>query len=324
MISVIIVNWNTREHLRRCLQSIFENPANGPLEVIVVDNASSDGSQEMVKSLFPSVRLVCSDCNAGFARGNNIGFQHAQGNYLFILNPDTLVLPNCLDRLRAFLETHPEAGVVGPWIRNPACNDTFTDGWNNRFGRIRIPISLGVLFLSSAAPMHPVEVDWVLNAASFFRRRDVGRDYIMDETFFIGTEEIEFCCYWMRRKGLRSFLLPDAQIIHFVGQSYIGRLDRTVRLHGLAQAGIYFRRAQLYGPVWARLDSLVGLADHLALLAMVGIKNLFRPAPERVAAVAVYRALLRDNARLALMGSRESERIDREFRKWISQSGTGT
>jgi len=112
MLSVLIVNWNTRELLRACLESLRRNPSAEPMETIVVDNASSDGSAEMVREAFPEVVLVASPVNTGYAKGNNLAFTAAQGDFLLTLNPDTEVQPGTLDTALATLREYPKAGAV--------------------------------------------------------------------------------------------------------------------------------------------------------------------------------------------------------------------
>ena len=112
-LSICIVNWNTRELLRACLQSIYRYPPDALFEVIVVDNASSDGSADMVQAEFPQAVLIANTENLGYARGNNQAIQQAQGEYLLLLNPDTEVFPDTLNCALAFLAAHSEAGAIG-------------------------------------------------------------------------------------------------------------------------------------------------------------------------------------------------------------------
>lgn len=116
-ISALIVNWNTREDLRRCLASLVAQPS--PMEVVVVDNASADGSAEMVRRDFPDVTLLAMDRNLGYAAGNNLAAESAAGEWLFFLNPDTVIPPGAPVALAAFLEDHPRAGLVAPRLRSP-------------------------------------------------------------------------------------------------------------------------------------------------------------------------------------------------------------
>lgn len=113
MLSVLIVNWNTATHLRNCLQSLRDHAPEEPLETIVVDNASSDGSAQMVRSEFPEVRLIASPTNTGYAQGNNLAFAVAQGEWLLTLNPDTQFEDDSLDRALERLRQDPKAGCLG-------------------------------------------------------------------------------------------------------------------------------------------------------------------------------------------------------------------
>jgi GT2 family glycosyltransferase len=117
-LSLIIPTYNARELLAGCLQSIYQNPPSEPYEIIVVDDASVDGTSEMVRKRFPEVRLLRNEINQHYARSNNRAIRHARGQYLDLLNNDTIVLPEAFDRMLAFLRSHPEAGAVGSRLLN--------------------------------------------------------------------------------------------------------------------------------------------------------------------------------------------------------------
>jgi GT2 family glycosyltransferase len=122
-LSIIIVNWNVYELLRRCLLSLSRGDSQGALastaEVVVVDCASSDGSVEMVRREFPWVQLIASDENLGYARGNNLGMTRATGRHLMILNPDTEIMDDALATMVRYLDEHPAVGALGPGLRYP-------------------------------------------------------------------------------------------------------------------------------------------------------------------------------------------------------------
>ncbi|MEO5740632.1 MAG: glycosyltransferase, partial [Vicinamibacterales bacterium] len=118
VISVIIASYNTRELLSRCLASIYRVPPARACEVFVIDDASSDGSPEMVRERFPQVRLIVNRENRGYAYSNNLGIAKSQGRFVYLLNSDTEVSPAALDHLAGFLETHPDAGAVGSALYN--------------------------------------------------------------------------------------------------------------------------------------------------------------------------------------------------------------
>ena len=112
-ISIVIVNWRTRDSLRECLRSVQSQDGVPPIQIIVVDNASEDGSTEMVATEFPQVQLVCNPQNRGFAAACNQGIHLAEGRFILLLNPDTVVPPQTLAKLLAFAETRPDSAVIG-------------------------------------------------------------------------------------------------------------------------------------------------------------------------------------------------------------------
>lgn len=115
-VSVVIVSWNAKKYLEQCLQSILSCPDAADAEIIVVDNASSDGSTELVKKTFPRVKLICNSNNLGFAKANNIGINHSQGQYLFLINSDVVVYPKCFSSLTRYIESQPQIAVLWPRI----------------------------------------------------------------------------------------------------------------------------------------------------------------------------------------------------------------
>ncbi len=117
-VSVVIVNWNTRRLLLDCIQSILSETAERKVEIIVVDNDSHDGSTEAVEREFPSSRVIRNSCNAGFAAANNLGIAASSGRYVCLVNSDVNLLEGCLDRICAYMDQHPETGMIGPRILN--------------------------------------------------------------------------------------------------------------------------------------------------------------------------------------------------------------
>src|SRR5579864_1385073 len=135
-ISVVIVGWNAKHYLQLCLDSLLSTPPRRSMEIIVVDNASADGTAEMIKEKFPRVKLIRSEQNLGFSKGNNVGIRQCQGRYIALVNPDVIVFPGCLDALADFLDQNPKVGNVGPRVYNPdmtmqsTCR-RFPTLWNN-------------------------------------------------------------------------------------------------------------------------------------------------------------------------------------------------
>ena len=228
-VSVIIVNWNTEGLLRDCLNSIYEQAGEVDYEVIVVDNASTDGSAEMVRHDFPDVVLIENRDNRGFAAANNQGIAMAQGRYILLLNTDTIVLDYAIDKAVSFADAHPEAAVVGCRVLNP--NRTLQTTC------FMFPSILNMLLSSSYLyklfPKSKLfgrermawwdrndtrEVDVVTGCFMMVRREAIDKVGVMDERFFMYGEETDWC-YRFKQAGWKVFFTPCAEIIHLGGQS---------------------------------------------------------------------------------------------------------
>ncbi|MFA0782915.1 MAG: hypothetical protein YYHSYBAR_001306 [Candidatus Fervidibacter sacchari] len=231
IVSVIIVNWNTREHLRRCLQSLTQRstPCTLHLEIIVVDNASVDGSAEMVRCEFPHVRLIANDRNLGYAAANNQGAKIARGRYLLLLNPDTIVPNEAVVRLVEFAEFHPDAGIVAPKLVYP-------DGSLQPSVR-SFPTPMALLFsalgLDRVFPQSRIfgryrmtwfrydqvaEVDQPMASALLVRKNAWEQIGGMDETMPIFFNDVDFC-WRLKKAGWRIYFFPNATVIHHHGAS---------------------------------------------------------------------------------------------------------
>ena len=135
-ISVVIVGWNAKHYLELCLDSLADSATCRSMEIIVVDNASTDGSAEMIAAQFPAVKVIRSEENLGYPRGCNVGIRESQGHYIALVNPDVQALPGCLDSLADFLDENPKVGTVGPRVFNPDMTQQstcrrFPTLWNN-------------------------------------------------------------------------------------------------------------------------------------------------------------------------------------------------
>ena len=267
-LSIIIVSWNVRELLRGCLRSISRDQRSGirgqgqaapaltpdacllTPEIIVIDNASSDGSAAMVLAEFPQVRLIANADNRGFTSGNNQGIAVAQGRYVFFLNPDTVVMGDALATMVGTMEEHPDVGVVGPQLR-------YGDG-SLQSSRRRFPTFGSALFESTPLAWHwpdnpwarryrmedqvagirsqkaggrgqdevaadsldstGEEVDWLVGAALLTRRIVLDQVGVFDEGYFMYSEELDWCRR-VKMAGWRVMYLMSAQIVHYEGKS---------------------------------------------------------------------------------------------------------
>lgn len=223
-ISVIIVNWNTKSFLIHCLRSVFHALEQTEVEIFVVDNGSTDGSAETVRAEFPQVILVQNPKNLGFARANNQALNISRGEYILLLNPDTKVKKGAIETLVAFMENHPEIGVVGPQLlhhdgskQNSIANfpSLVTELLNKSLLRWVFPR----LFPGKERGfIDPIEVDSVIGACMMVRREALQQVGLLDEDYFLFLEETDWC-YRMKKAGWKVYHVPKAEVIHFQGKS---------------------------------------------------------------------------------------------------------
>lgn len=288
-LSVVVVSFNVAPLLVRCLRAVLAERVPGGHEVIVVDNASADGSAALVRERFPEVRLVANEANVGFARATNQGLALARGRALLLLNPDTEPQPGALATLLDFLDRHPDAAAVGPALRNP-------DGTRQR-ACFRFPTI--VMFFLDLFPLHPrlmesrlngrypaerrerpFRIDHPLGACMLLRREaleDVGP---LDEGYFIYCEEVDWC--WRARKaGWQIYHVPQAVVVHVGGQS-------TRQAPEAMFVALYRSRLRLlarhYGPLRRGVARGIVRAGLLARVATAGLRGLVDPAARAQAA----------------------------------------
>jgi len=228
-ISVIIVNWNTRAFLEECLDSLPTASQQRSVEVIVVDNASSDGSVEMVQNKFPHVNLIQSVENLGFAAANNLAIQRSAGRYVCLVNSDVRVLPGCLDILAGYLDQNPKVGNVGPYVLNAdrtwqsSCRQ-FPTLWNNFCLSTRLASAFkGSKFFSGEHMLYfshdtIMAVDVLVGCFWMLRREAIQEVGLLDESFFMYGEDVDWCrrCW---NANWQVVFVPSAQAIHYRGGS---------------------------------------------------------------------------------------------------------
>lgn len=288
-LSVVIVNYNTRDLLRDCLHSVFNSKVDFEYAVIVVDNCSPDDSVKMVQREFPQVQLIASDVNGGYAYGNNLGLRQAKGQHLLLLNADTVLPPTALQDMMDFMEEHPDAGVAGPKL-------LLADGSLDLACRRSFP-TLDVAFyrllgLSKRYPESPrynrynlgyldpdqmAEVDSVVGAFMWIRRQALDQAGLLDERFFMYAEDLDLCYRIKVDHGWKVYYNPAVVVTHYKSQSTRKRwVPMTVEFY---RAMWRFHKKH-YAPRtffllnWVTASALVGLCG-LALLT-----NMLRP-PER-------------------------------------------
>ena len=235
-LSIIIVSWNTKDLLRQCLEHVFGGNPGVSFEVIVVDNASSDGSPDMVKKEFPGVHLLCNGENVGFSRANNLAIPGAAGEYVLLLNSDTIIEDNSiLGEWVAFMDGHPEAGASGCRLTYPGGAHQVGDAgfrpslktlfFYSFFLSRLFPRVFKGLFLGSVDANREMEVDWVSGAAMMVRKSVLPEAGLLDEDIFMFAEDIEWGCR-IGSKGYKVYYLPGIAIVHLQGASVKKHEDR--------------------------------------------------------------------------------------------------
>lgn len=261
-IAVIVVNWNRRDDVLRCLGSLESaGPAN--VHMLVVDNASTDDSVAAIRTQFPGVTLIENPRNAGFAEGNNIGLRWALENgyeYVLLLNNDTVAPPALIPTLHAFMQTHPEAAAVGPAIYYLEHPDTLwsAGGWiDRRRGRISNPFADQP---AERLPTQPYLVDHFSGCCMLVRCSAMRQAGLLDPDFFMYYEETEWCVR-LRRAGYALWIEPRTCIWHDVqpGQ-HLG--SRAVAYYMTRNHLLFLRRSQAPPSAWA-----VTLAGQLRTIA---------------------------------------------------------
>ena len=223
-LSVIIVNWNTRDLLVRCLNSITQVTQRMKAEVFVVDNRSSDESGRTVKERFSQVILIENETNLGFAGANNQALRRSKGNYLLLLNPDTQVKEEPIQKLISLMEAHPDVGITGVQFLN---SDGSKQNSIANFPSLATEL-LNKSLLRWLSPgkfpgkekdyPEPIEVDSVIGACMMVRREALDQVGLLDEDYFLFLEETDWC-YRMKRAGWKIYHVPDAEVYHFQGKS---------------------------------------------------------------------------------------------------------
>jgi GT2 family glycosyltransferase len=253
-LSIIIVNYNCTQLTLNCLRSIYETTRQLDFEIVVVDNGSFiGGDAACIARDYPRVRLFRNLNNVGFAKANNQGLEFCTGRYIMMLNPDTIVLADALNRLVSYMDAHQSIDIAGPKLLNedfsfqPQCRRGFPKlinslayytGINQVFRRSRV---LNAYLLSYLPEHESVPVDAVSGSAMMVRRdRLEAVGGLLHETYFMHFEDIDLC-FRVKRQGGQVQYVPEAEIVHLKGRSSLTR-EKGVRANFLESAVIYFKK----------------------------------------------------------------------------------
>lgn len=245
-LSIVIVSFNARADLAHCLLSIKKHPPSMDHEIVVVDNESSDGSAEAAQKI-PGVTVVRMGRNAGFSAANNAGIRQSTGDLLLLLNSDTLVPPGMLEALIGRLRDTPAAAIAGPRLVDAEGRPELS------FGRMISP--LNELWQQRRTPRwietetaREQFVDWVSGACLLVRRADAEAAGLLDERFFLYTEDVDFC-HAVRKLGRKVLFTPVATITHLRGRSRASQPEASRQAYRQSQMAFYRKHHPLFVPL---------------------------------------------------------------------------
>lgn len=269
-LSVIIVNYNTKELTLNCLDSIGQSETTFQLETILIDNHSTDDSVEVIQQLHPEVILISNSENVGFAKANNQGMRIAKGRYILLLNSDTVVQPNTLDVMIRFMDKHPEVGASG-------CKVLLPDGSLDKACRRGFPTPLTTFYyVSGISKLFPKSlrfnayhmefldeneeypVDCLVGAFMMVRREVIEQVGMLDERFFMYFEDTDWC-YRIQQAGWVNYYYPKTQIIHYKRGSSRGRPYRITYEFHRAMKLFYDKHYRKHYPFWVTIFMYLGI-----------------------------------------------------------------
>jgi len=244
-ISIIIVSFNARADLERCLESLHAAPPAATHEIVVVDNGSSDGSADAARR-WADVQVIETGANLGFARANNVGIRASRGSNLLLLNSDTIVPAGAIDRLLAELDRDADVAVAGPRLVDGAGRAELS------FGRMIGPLNeflqkrraqSGAVEALTRQRQYP---DWVSGACLLVRRADADAVGGLDERYFMYTEDVDFCAA-IRARGRKILFTPEVEVVHLRGRSAASAPAATREHYRRSQLAFY----EKHHPGWA-------------------------------------------------------------------------
>lgn len=258
-VSILVTTWNGIDLVRACLRTVIEQTTGVDYEIILVDDASTDGTASLIPREFPPVRLVARAVNGGFVQANNDGVRLAQGRYVLLLNSDTLLRADAVSVLAGYLDDNPGVGVCGgalvtsdgtPQIAfgdEPSLAQALADAafLNDLFPGLGFP-SRGV----ARVPRSPRRADYVSGADLMIRRSLIDRLGLFDEAYEAYCEEVDLCRRVRTEGGMEVHIVPRAVIVHLGGVTYGSRGDRRVRIQ-YASYRTFLRK--FHGPLYARI-----------------------------------------------------------------------
>jgi len=256
-LSIVVVTYNSRDCVDGCLAALARHPPRIGHDVIVVDNASPDGTASAVRRHWPAVRVVDAGANVGFARASNLGIRQSSGDLILLLNPDTEVGAGAVDALVGALESDRDAAVAGPRLVDSDGRPELSFGaMPGPFAELRqkalvrgnqrgVPVIRGYV---DRLTRQPRVVDWVSGACLLVRRADAEAVGLLDERFFMYAEDVDFCAA-IRARGRKVLFTPAAEVVHVRGQSVASAPAATEAAYRRSQLAFYAKHHPRWTPL---------------------------------------------------------------------------
>ena len=321
-LSIIIVNYNTLLYILLCMNTLYSHPPSCSFEILVVDNASGDGSAELIREKYPDVRLIVNRYNYGFSVANNQAYRESRGRYVMTLNPDTEVPPGTIDRLVHFLNTTPDVGLVSPVILSEDGGVQVPYHWFPRFCRPALLARLGASIEPSGPQASTIEAPWIWGTGYICRREAISSGRFFDEDTFLFGEEYGLCRN-MRKNDFKLYILHDAQIRHHVSVSFKRDAGALGMARKLGTAVLWRMRKQHYGWGIAMANQLLYCADALLMWLALKLKQAVSAHdPGRGLMLADYRARLVASLALIVRGDGYFSAINAAAQRYFNNGDT--
>jgi len=285
-LSIIIVNWNSAEYLEKCVRSIYSCTSKVDYEIIVVDNASYDGSDELIKDDFSGVKFIQSKENLGFAKANNLGYHHSKGRNLLFLNPDTEIIDSAIDKLYFYLESIPDAGAIGCKLLNSdlsldtSCVQPFPSILNQALDAEYFKTRFPKVKLWSSNPFipnqnSPVEVEVIIGACIMIRRNLFDKLGMFSTDYFMYAEDLDLC-YKVRQAGYKTYYVSEAEIIHHGGGSTKTKQKNDFKIIMMRESVLRFikkTKGGIYSYLYRLTTILVAICRLFLIAILIGLEK---------------------------------------------------
>jgi GT2 family glycosyltransferase len=325
-LSILVVSYNCKNYIEACVNSVVNYKGKYSVEVVVVDNNSSDGTLDVLRAKFPDIKFVANKYNYGFSVGMNQAYRLSSGRYVMSFNPDAEISSQAIDTIIEFMDNHPEVGKGAPLVENTNGSVEYPATKFTKWVSSHILKTLTSKF-SSDNPAEKVKpgryVEWLFGTGIVMRRSILPQDYIYQENSFLFWEE-----YWLSKyvisKGYKIAILPEVKIIHHASVTFKFNPEKIYWARALSNAVGWRVRVQEYGKMNAILNALIAYEDYALLSMFMKLKNVFAKnvSPESQRMIADYQARSKVAGQLLFGGEKTAKQLEAEAYKYFNNGVT--